>query len=272
MLSTVLKIAPVLWLFTAEQPEWRSADIARALGMPKSSAHSLVKTMAEIGLLAHSDDGRYRLGWALLTLSERMRTSQNFCRYALPEMEALSRSLRETVLLAVLDRTEVMYVERVEGRHPMIRLAGAATGTRAPVHCTAVGKVLLAHREARETRDLLERAGMKAFTTRTIVDVDTFERELLDVRAKGYALDRQEVVPEVACAAVPVRNRYGTVVAAMSVSIPAYRFPPDQRAAVAALKAAADRLTRQIATAEAAAEKAAEEHELFPVAVEAAAA
>lgn len=272
MLTTVLKIAPVLWLFTPERPEWRSTDIARALDMPKSSAHSLVKTMAEIGLLAHSDGGRYRLGWALLTLSERMRTSQNFSQYAASEMEALSRSLRETVLLAVLDRTEVLYVERVEGRHPMIRLAGAATGTRAPVHCTAVGKVLLAHREPRETRGLLEHTGMRAFTSRTIVDIGTFEQELMQVRAKGYAVDRQEIVPEIACAAVPVRNRYGTVVAAMSVSFPAYRFPTDPRVLVAALKAAADRLTRKIAAAEAAAEDAVVEQDLFPVRVPAAAA
>lgn len=267
MLSTVLKVAPVLWLFTADRPEWRSVDIARALGMPKSSAHSLVKTMAEIGLLAHSEDGRYRLGWALLTLSERMRTSQTFCHHALPEMESLSRSVRETVLLAVLDRTEVTYVERVEGRHPMIRLAGAAAGTRAPAHCTAVGKVLLASREPREVRELLERAGMKAFTRRTIVDVGTLERELLDVRARGYAVDRQEIVPEVACVAVPVRNRYGTVIAAMSVSMPAYRFPADARALVAELKATADRLTDQISDAEVVEEEAAAERDGLPLTV-----
>jgi DNA-binding IclR family transcriptional regulator len=272
MLSTVLKIAPVLWLFTAERPEWRSADIARALGMPKSSAHTLVKTMAEIGLLAVSSDGRYRLGWTLLTLSERMRTSQDFCQHALPEMEALSRRLRETVLLAVLDRTEVTYVERVEGRHPMIRLAGVATGSRAPVHCTAVGKVLLASREPYEVRDLLTRAGMKAFTERTIVNVDDFERELVQVRARGYAIDRQEIVPEVACAAAPVRNRYGTVVAAMCVSMPAYRFPADQRTLIASLKAAAERLSRQVASTEASVGEAGDEQDLFPARVAAVAA
>ncbi|MCW3038862.1 MAG: Transcriptional regulator, IclR [Solirubrobacterales bacterium] len=249
MLNTVKKVGPVLELFTVEQPEWRMSDIARALDMPKSSVHSLVTTLSEIGLLSTSAQGRYRLGWNLLSLSERMRDSLDFRQHALPQMEELAKDLRETVLLAALDRAEVVYVERVEGRHPMVRLAGVATGARAPAHCTAVGKVMLAHRDAAEVRMLLTRAGMKAYTKRTITDLDAFEQEMIKVRAAGHALDLQEIVPEIACAAVPITNHYGTVVAAMSVSMPAYRFPTDRAALLSAMNDAALIVSRRIADA-----------------------
>lgn len=251
MLNTVKKVGPVLELFTVEQPEWRMTDIARTLDMPKSSVHSLLATLCDIGLLSVSEQGRYRLGWHLLSLAERMRDSLDFRQHALPEMETLARELRETILLAALDRAEVIYVERVEGRHPMVRLAGVSTGARAPAHCTAVGKVMLAHRDPGEVRMLLDRAGMKAYTKRTFTDPDLFEQEMVKVRRAGHAFDLQEIVPDVACAAVPITNRYGTVIAAMSVSMPAYRFPRERGPLLDAMKAAADRISSEIAAAEA---------------------
>jgi IclR family KDG regulon transcriptional repressor len=87
MLTTIQKIGPVLELFTVERPEWRMSDIARELGTPKSSAHSLVATLAEIGLLSVGANGSYRLGWNLLSLSERMRASLDFRQHAVPVMQ-----------------------------------------------------------------------------------------------------------------------------------------------------------------------------------------
>jgi IclR family KDG regulon transcriptional repressor len=250
MLNTVKKIGPVLDLFTAERPEWRMSDIARALDMPKSSAHSLVATLAEIGLLSRGSHGRYRLGWNLLSLSERLRSSLEFREHALPHMQELSRTLKETILLAVLDRHEVVYVERAEGRHPMVRLAGVSVGARIPAHCTAVGKMLLAHRDIEEVRALMSHSGMRAMTARTITTFDELQGALVEIRTQGVAFDLQEVVADVACAAVPITDSYGSVIAAMSVSMPAYRFPAQRGAVVAPLKAAAMVISERIAAAE----------------------
>lgn len=252
-LNTIKKIGPVLELFTPERPEWRMTEIARALGMPKSSAHSLVTTLAEIGLLAVGPQGRYRLGWNLLSLAERMRASLNFREHALPTMQELAGTLHETVFLAALDRHEVVYVERAEGNHPMIRLAGARIGTRVPAHAPAVGKAILAQRDPAEVRALLTRAGMRAFTRNTITDIDAFEEALVAVRARGVAFDLEEIVPDVSCAAVPLTDRYGTVVAGLSVSMPSYRFPADRTALVERLKAAGATISAKIAGADASA-------------------
>jgi DNA-binding IclR family transcriptional regulator len=258
VLSTIKKIGPVLELFTPERPEWRMTEIARALEMPKSSAHSLVTTLAEVGLLSTSDQGGYRLGWNILSLSERMRASLDFRKHALPVMQQLAESVQETVLLATLDRQRVIYLERAEGNHPMVRLAGVRVGSKAPAHCTSVGKILLAFRDPDEVRALFAAEGLRAMTKRTITDLDEFLAELTKVRSRGLAYDLGEIVPDISCVAAPVQDRYGSVVAAISVPTPAYRFEQKRDVIVEKLqKATADvssRLTAaQIAMAESAA-------------------
>lgn len=249
-LNTVKKIGPVLELFTPEHPEWRMTDIARALNTPKSSAHSLVSTLAEIGLLSVGPSGRYRLGLNLLSLSERMRASLDVVGFANPEMQDLAQDIRETVLLATLDRHEVVYIERVEGQHPMVRLAGVRTGSRVPAHCTACGKVLLAYRDVAETRRLMASSSFRQYTKHTITDIETLEEALMEVRGRGYALDLQEIVADVACVAAPITDRYGSVIAAMSVSMPAYRFPEARQELVEKLCAAANSVSAKVAAAE----------------------
>lgn len=251
MLNTVKKIGPVLELFTQERPEWRMTDIARALDMPKSSAHSLVATLAEIGLLSVSSQGRYRLGWNLLSLAERMRASLDFSKHAVPLMQELSAAVKETVLLAALDRHEVVYLERVEGMHPLVRLAGVRVGSRAPAYCTSVGKMLLAHRDAAEAREVLRNMTLRPMTRNTLTTVEALEAEFERIRAQGVAFDMQEIVTDVICVAAPVTDDYGAVVAAISVSLPAYRFEQKRESVVAPLKATAAAVSANLMAAQA---------------------
>ena len=239
MLSTVKKVGPVLALFSRDRPELRMTDIARALDMPKSSTHALVTTLADVGLLSVSPRGHYRLGWNLLALAEQMRAAYDYSQLAKPAMERLQREFRETVLLGAPDRNEVIYVERVEGTHPTVRLAGARVGTSAPAHCTAAGKALLAYRESRGRRALLSAQGLKAMTKNTITSIDELEEELAHVRSTGVAYDRREIVSDVACIAAPVFDDDGDAVAAVSISMPFYRFEPRRAAMIEPLKTAA---------------------------------
>lgn len=250
MLNTVKKVGPVLALFTPERPEWRMSDIAKALDMPKSSTHSLVCTLADIGLLSTTNNGRYRLGWMLITLGERMRASMSFSSLAVPVMLELSAALRETVLLAVLDRDEVLYLERVEGTHPTVRLAGVRVGARLPAHCTSVGKVLLADRDPAEVRAMIARTGMRQLTKRSLSSLDALEYELEKVRARGYAVDRGEVVPDICCQAVPVLDREGAVIAAMCVGVPKYRFDATRETVLGKLVEAGETISARLVQSE----------------------
>jgi DNA-binding IclR family transcriptional regulator len=248
MLTTIQKIGPVLELFTVERPEWRMSDIARELGTPKSSAHSLVATLAEVGLLSVGANGSYRLGWNLLSLSERMRASLDFRQHAVPVMQDLAKTLHETVLLSGLDRHDVVYVERVEGNHPMVRLAGVRPGGRLPAHATAAGKVLLAYRSVPEVRALMSGSNWKRLTPNTVGTVEELLEALVDVRRAGYACDRGEIVPDIACIGAPIMDRFGSVVAAVSISLPAYRFPADAMRLAEPLLAACDTISKGLAS------------------------
>jgi DNA-binding IclR family transcriptional regulator len=223
MLLTVKKIGPVLDLFTVERPEWGVTEVAERLGTAKSSAHALLVSLADVGLLACTSQSRYRLGWRFLDLGETLKASLDLRGSALPLMRALVTRHRETVQLAVLDRGRVLFVERLEGTHP-VRFAGAPVGARWPAHATASGKVLLAPRPRGEVERIACTEGLEALTARTHTALEPLLAELEDVRASGLAVDIEESVPGVSSIAAPVHLERGVTVAALSVAVPTSRY------------------------------------------------
>jgi DNA-binding IclR family transcriptional regulator len=210
VLTTVQKIGPVLDLFTVKQPEWGTSEVATSLGTSKSSAHALLTTMAEIGLLERTVHARYRLGWRLLVLG---RTVMLSAEYRHPVGKAMQRTVSrwgETMHFAVYDRGCAVYVHKVEGRNS-IELA-TRIGTRLPAHASAVGKMLLAY------RDEIPDGPLTRFTSQTIVDHDTLAQELELVRERGLASDDEEGVRGVSCLAGPVWGHDGALIGAISLA------------------------------------------------------
>ncbi|WP_135256832.1 IclR family transcriptional regulator [Thermus caldilimi] len=223
MLGTVQKVGEVLELFTRERPEWGVSEAAKALGIPKSSAHSLLATLAQIGFLKRTREGRYRLGWRILALSQVLLSTSSWRGEARRAMEELVARFGETTHLAVLECGRVVYVEKLEGTRA-VRVVNTGVGVELPAHCSAVGKVLLAFRSWEEVERIMAEQGMPAFTPNTITTLDELKTELQAVRERGYAYDIEEVVPELCCVAAPIRDHTGEVVAALSLSVPFYRF------------------------------------------------
>jgi IclR family transcriptional regulator, KDG regulon repressor len=227
MLATVKKVGPALDLFSADRPEWGVSEVAGALGMSKSSAHALLTTMDEVGLLNRTADARYRLGWRLLSLSRTlMQTTEVRQRISRALRRAVDRT-GETMHLAVYDRGSVMYLERVRSPHSL-RLP-TDTGTRLPPHPSAVGKVLLAHRGDDATQEYLSAGRLRRYTVNTIASADELLDELERVRADGVAYDREETIQGVCCVSAPIRAATGEVVAAISVSAKTASFDRDGR-------------------------------------------
>lgn len=223
MLQTVQKAAEVLSLFSIERPEWGISELAKALASPRSSTSALVSTMAEQGLLRRTNAGRYKLGWRLVALSQILLSTTDFRLEARPVMEALIARFGETVHLATMEGGQVIYVDKLQGTRA-IQVSVTGVGSQLPAHCSGVGKVILAHRSWEEIRQILASKGMVALTSNTITTADTLEAELARVAAQGYAYDMEEAVEELCCVAAPIRDHRGDVVAAMSLSVPAYRF------------------------------------------------
>lgn len=223
MLHTVQKAAEVLNLFSIERPEWGVSELAKALSFPKSSASALVSTMAEQGLLRRTSSGRYKLGWRVVALSQVLLSTTDFHIEARPVMQSLIARFGETVHLATLEGGQVIYVDKLQGTRA-IQVAVTGVGYRLPAHCSGVGKVILAHRPWEEVCQILHSKGMTALTSHTITTPECFKKELARVAAQGYAYDMEEAVEELCCVAAPIRDHRGEVVAALSLSVPAYRF------------------------------------------------
>jgi IclR family KDG regulon transcriptional repressor len=227
MLQTIEKASEVLALFDREHSEWGVRDVAEALGLAKSSAHDLLTSLEQVGLLGKNDEGRYRLGWRLVMLSETLLATTELRREARPIMEELADQYRETIHLAVLDDSQVVYVDKLEGKQA-VRVELTSLGTRLYAHCSALGKVLLAHEPEENVKRIIKLEGLPRFTANTITDAGELEQALVKVRKQGYATDQEEILSDLCCIGAPIHDHTGQVIAAISMSVPAYRFQRSQ--------------------------------------------
>jgi DNA-binding IclR family transcriptional regulator len=223
VLGSVRKAFGVLDLFTEERPEWGVSEIARSLGLSKASAHALLCSLAEGGLLHRTPEGRYRLGWRVVHLNRILSQTAPLRSVARPVMEDLSRTYGETVHLAVLERGRVLYLDKTQGNRA-IQVNITREGAYLYAHASSLGKVLLASLEEKEVREIAETHGLPRFTPNTITHLDELLSELEGVRARGVAYDIEEYVEELCCVGTPILNHAGQVVAALSFAVPAYRF------------------------------------------------
>ncbi len=202
------------------------SELSRRIDLSKSTVHRLVATLVEAGWLDRNPaTDKYRLGLRLFELGSVVAARMEVRQCALPFMQDLMERVGETVHLAVLDGDQLVYVAKVESRHP-IRLF-SQVGQHGPVHCTGVGKVLLAFAPP----EIVERviaAGLPAFTPNTITDPDQLRAHLAQVRAQGYALNQEESEYGLVSVAAPVRDHSGAVVAGLSAAGPSQRLTLDR--------------------------------------------
>ena len=242
MLQTIKKAIQILDLFSFERPEWGVSEVARALELPKSTTSELISSLADQRLLIRTARGRYRLGWRLFELSQTLLDTTEFRIEARRVMEDLVRHWKETMHLAVLDGVQAVYIEKLQPT-PAVQIRITRAGARLPAHCSGVGKVLLAHSQWEYVAALFEDQGMPTLTHNTITDLDVLADELERVRERGYAYDDEETLVGLCCVGAPIYSSEGTVIAAISFSVPAYRFRPRKDEYTEAILDAARRIS-----------------------------
>ena len=206
--------------------EYGISELGRRVGLNKSTVHRLVATLVEVGWLDRNPaTDKYRLGLKLFELGSAVAARLEVRENALPYMQALMEQSGETVHLAILDDDEMVYVAKVESLHA-IRLF-SQIGQHGPVHCTGVGKVLLAHADPALLEQVIA-AGLPAYTINTLTDPDALRAQLAQVRARGYALNQEESEYGLVSAAAPVFDHTGAVVAGLSAAGPTLRMTPDK--------------------------------------------
>ena len=228
-LKSLLKVVAILDAFSTSQRSLSLAELSAATGFPRSTAHRLAASMRNAGLL--DQDGqrdRYRLGLKLFELGNTVLANMDLHREARPFVDALSQVTGHLVHLAVFDGQQAIVIHRVaaDSGTPLTLIEAA------PVHCTSVGKAILAFQPAAKI-DAVVAGGLKRFTDATIVDGRKLKSELKAIRSRGYAIDEGEHQPGIRCIGAPVHDRTGRVVAGLSVSGPARRLKKDQMADLA---------------------------------------
>jgi DNA-binding IclR family transcriptional regulator len=236
---SVLKALDVLETLVAAPGPMALSDIARAVDRPLPTVHRLLRTL-ELRDYVESLHGRYRLTLKLFDLGTTVASRIDIVAESRPRVEALCQELDETINVSVRSGTSAVYVLKVESPRS-VRLI-SQLGMHVPLHCTAMGKVLLAYLEDAQREELLEGLDLAPRTDHTIVDRGKLEAELSRVAKRGWAVDGQEFDYGLICVAAPIFDHTGRITAAISAAGPDARMRedrlPDVGAAVA--RAAAD--------------------------------
>jgi IclR family acetate operon transcriptional repressor len=201
-------------------------QLSQAIGLSSSTTFRLLATLSFHDLVQRNEEsGSYTLGLGCLELARHYLTNSDIRREALPELERLRDESAESVHLAIMDKMEVVYLEKLQGLHG-VGLMSSRVGGRAPAHCTGLGKVLLAYTPVESVREHYAEKVLDKYSEKTITCLDKLVEHLREVRRQGYAFDLGEHEPEIRCIAAPVYDFSGRVVGAISVSGTAPRLDP----------------------------------------------
>jgi len=194
-------------------------ELANRLDIHKSSIHRLLSTLVYRGLVKQDPKtDNYKLGLKLFELGSRIFNDLEIREYARPYLEELVAITDEAVHLVIMDQGEVVYIDKVESSKT-IRM-NSQIGKRVPVHCSAVGKAMLAYYPQIKVDKIIKEQGLAKYTENTITDPTEFKEHLKQVKEQGYAIDDVEHELGIRCVAAPIFDYSGEVVSSVSVSGP----------------------------------------------------
>jgi IclR family transcriptional regulator, pca regulon regulatory protein len=209
----------ILTCFTPQRPVMGIAGIADALGMSRSTTHRYVITLVALGYLEQGASRKYRLGPRVTDLGMSALSSMSLREYARPYLEELRRETKFTVHLAILDGSEILYVDCVRGSRPgQYKIdRDLHVGSRLPASCTALGKLLLAYLPDAEQEALIASLKLAKGGPNAIASKKALKAELGQISEEGLAVDDEELAAEVQAIAAPVRSSGGEVIAAVDL-------------------------------------------------------
>jgi DNA-binding IclR family transcriptional regulator len=224
--SSLARALTILDLFEPATPALSATQIARRLRVRPGTLYPALSTLERFGYLERRPDKRFRLGLKLLERGHTILLNLDVYERAKPALRDLAQSLAVNAHLAVLHQGQVLYLGREEAAPSTV--FPSIVGRLVPAHCSALGKVLLAHLDPGGRRELLAGRPLERRTPRTITNLKRLEAEFAGIAAKGYGVDDEELNEGVFCVAAPVRDHAGEVVAAISVSLLRARVKPGQ--------------------------------------------
>ncbi len=211
----------IMGCFTPQRPVLGIADIADELGMSRSTTHRYVITLTELGYLEQVASRKYRLGLRVTDLGMSALNSTGLREHSHPYLEELRQRLSYTANLAVLDGSDILYLDRARSfRQGQSKIdLGLHPGSRLPAYCTSMGKILLAYLPEDERRERLADVKLTKRGPNTITSKSALREELEGVADAGFAVNDEELMRELYAIAAPIRDETREVVAAMNVAV-----------------------------------------------------
>lgn len=239
--TPTMRLFALLEVIASRDQLFSLQDLVNETGLPKPTLHRMLQQLEAERLLQRDGDGRrYATAARLRSFAENLlfNSIRHGAQHAV--LRALVEEIGESCNLTGLSGSEVVYLDRVETQAPLRFYLRA--GSRVPVHCSASGKLLLAQMTPNQRRRLLAHTPLQAYTANTLTNLGALEKEIKLIRRQGYALDREEFLPGLLCAAVLVPNPTGRAHLCVALQAPTMRLsveraqallPSLQKAAVA---------------------------------------
>ena len=197
------------------------AELAEGLGLHKSTAHRFLMVLEHHQMVSRTGAGKFRLGMRLFNYGNRALEQRDLRECAQPHIRKLVHTVGETAHLCILEGVNMIYIDKVEPERS-VRLT-SRVGASSPVHCTAVGKAILAQMSIEDAGAIVKKLRLTKLTSKTFITRNDLMLELARTRRRGYAIDDEEREEGVRCAAVAIRDGAGQPSQQFSISGPAFR-------------------------------------------------
>lgn len=227
MVKSVDRALRIISLVSQNKDGLGVTELASQIELNKSSIYKILSTLVSHGFIEQDQTTKkYRLGYKYLELGSLLLDSIDLRSQARVYLEELERQTNEVIHLVVFDQGEVYYIEKLEGNETL--RTHSKIGRRAPIHCTSVGKVILAHLTEQEVEAIIQKQGLPKHTENTITDKAAFLVELQKIYKQGYAVEIEENEAGISCIAAPIFDHLGRVTAAVSISGPTLRMTTER--------------------------------------------
>lgn len=225
--SSVMKVFGILQAL-GEERDHGITELAQRVMMSKSTVYRFLQTMKSLGYVTQEGESeKYSLTLKLFELGAKALQNVDLIRSADVQMRELSRLTKETIHLGALEEDSIVYIHKIDSLYNLRMYS--RIGRRNPLHTTAIGKVLLAWRDRAEVKNILKEVEFKRSTANTIVTSEALIEVLDQVKVQGFGEDNEEQEEGLRCIAVPVFDRFGVVIAGLSISFPTIRFSEEAK-------------------------------------------
>lgn len=216
MIQSVLKAIEIMKLFSPDRPALSLAEISDQLAYPKTTIHTILKTLESEEFVDRLENGMYSLGTAIIPMTQSIRVNVQLRDRAAPLLRELGEFCGESIYLTIRKGSFCLYIYAIESSDRL--MARTAVGDTMPMHCTSVGKAILSFLPKQEVFRILEESGLPSYNTHTIATSDRLIEELELTRKRGYAIDNSEHEEGVYCLGAPIFNERGEPFASCSIS------------------------------------------------------